>query len=228
MRRAASVGCAVSTSCERDATLDSSCGTPSSRANDSASDSGTTRSSTRVGAAAADPVLLLGDVRELEVERERAQHARLPLERQRRDRGREVVVRGPAARGAGERPDALDVVEERLVLLLDEHPAEQVAEHADVAPERGVGGGVLDGHPASVGRNGRKTAQRWRSDAGPALASKHGFDPLRQGLGEPRRAPRGGPARPALRRPAPRPRGHLAAGVRVAPARGQDACGGPI
>ena len=114
----------------------------------------------RVGAPAADPVLLLGDVREREVERERAQDARLPLERQPDDGGREVVVRGTGARGAGERPNALDVVEERLVLLLDEHPAEQVAEHADVAPERGVGGGVLDGHPASVGRNVGKTGQR--------------------------------------------------------------------
>ena len=51
-----------------------------------------------------------------------------------------------------------------------------------------------------------------------ALASEHGSDALRQALGEPRRPPRGGPARPALHRPAPRPRGHLAAGVRVAAA----------
>ena len=42
----------------------------------------------------------------------------------------------PARARAGERPHALDVVEQRLVFLLDEHPAEQVAEQADVAPER--------------------------------------------------------------------------------------------
>ena len=39
-------------------------------------------------------------------------------------------------------------------------------------------------------------------------------DPLREGLGPPRRAPRRGRARPPLHRPAPRARGHLAAGLR--------------
>ena len=97
-------------------------------------------------AAAADPVLLLGDVRELEVEGEGAQDARLPLGRQRRDRGTQLVERRPASRLARERPHPLDVGEQLLALLLDEHPPEQVAEQADVAPQRRVGGSVANGH----------------------------------------------------------------------------------
>ena len=113
----------------------------------------------RVGAPAADPVLLLRDVRELEVERERAEDARLPLEREAGDSGGEIVVRRAVARRPRERADALDVGEQRLVLLLDEHLPEQVAEQADVAPQRRIGRGLADGHPASVGRTRRKTAQ---------------------------------------------------------------------
>ena len=45
-------------------------------------------------------------------------------------------------------------------------------------------------------------------------------DPLREGLGPPRRALGGGRARPALHRPAPRARGHLAPGLRRAAPRG--------
>ena len=50
-------------------------------------------------------------------------------------------------------------------------------------------------------------------------ARQHGIhgsahDAGREGLGAPRRPPRTGRARPALHRPPPRPRGHLAAGVR--------------
>ena len=104
-------------------------------------------------------MLLLGDVRELEVERERTEDARLPLERQAGDCGSEIVLWCAVARCPRERAHAFDIREERLVLLLDEHLPEQVAEHADVTPERGVGLKLLDCHAASVGRNGRKTAQ---------------------------------------------------------------------
>ena len=82
------------------------------------------------------PVVLLGDVRELEVQRERPQHVRLlgsgasartasrtsagsPTSRD----ARAPRARAPRRRGA-------------LALLLDEHPAEDVAEQADVAAER--------------------------------------------------------------------------------------------
>ena len=152
MRRAASVGCAVSTSCS-----ETRCRAPPAHAVEPRERLVERLRHdpllARVGAPAADPVLLLGDVRELEVERERPQHARLPLERQRRrprPRGRRAARRrAPPARA----PHALDVREERLVLLLDEHLPEQVAEHANVAPERRIGRDVADGHAASVGRN---------------------------------------------------------------------------
>ena len=95
--------------------------------------------------------MLLRDVRELEVESERAQDAGLPLERQRLDRVAQLVAPRPLPRGAGKRTDALDVGEQRLVLLLDEHAAEQVAEKADVA--------AYGFHPPSVARPACKTAQ---------------------------------------------------------------------
>jgi len=105
----------------------------------------------RVGAAAADPVLLLGDVRELEIEGERAEHARLALEREAGDCCRKIVLRSASARRARKRPHALDVREERLVLLLDQHLPEQVAEHADVPAERRIGRDIANGHRTSVG-----------------------------------------------------------------------------
>jgi hypothetical protein len=55
-------------------------------------------------------------------------------------------VRRPAARCAREGTYALDVRKERFVLLLDEHLPEQVAEHADVPPERCIGRDVLNRH----------------------------------------------------------------------------------
>ena len=64
-----------------------------------------------------------------------------------------------AARRPRQGTYALDVSEKRFVLLLDEHLPEQVAEHAHVPPERRIGRDVLNCHAASVGRNGRKTAQ---------------------------------------------------------------------
>ena len=92
-------------------------------------------------------MVLLGDVRELEVERERAQHARLPLERQRLDGLLELLVRRAGTRRAGQRAHPLDVLEQRLALLLDEDAPEQVAEQADVSAQRRLGL-----HGSSVGR----------------------------------------------------------------------------
>ena len=89
--------------------------------------------------APADAGLLLGNVRELEVQREGAQDTRLALDRERRDALEQLVVRRACAGGAREGADALDVLEERLVLLLDEDAAEQIAEQADVAPQGRVG-----------------------------------------------------------------------------------------
>jgi hypothetical protein len=93
-------------------------------------------------AAATQPVVLLRQVDELEVERERAQDLGLALEGQVPDR---LCDPGPRGGGAGrtgapgELPDALLVREQLLAALLDENPAEDVTEQADVAPERRVG-----------------------------------------------------------------------------------------
>ena len=90
----------------------------------------------RVLAAAADAVVLLGGVRELEVERERAQHLRLVVGRERahglaNDRG----VADLRATAVPQRARAPRPSEELLALLLDEHLPEQRAEQADVPPE---------------------------------------------------------------------------------------------
>jgi hypothetical protein len=55
-------------------------------------------------------VVLLGDVRELEVEREGTQNARLALERKPCNGRAERVVWLTRAGGARERPDPLDVL----------------------------------------------------------------------------------------------------------------------
>jgi hypothetical protein len=85
-----------------------------------------------------DAMLLLGNVRELEIRREGAQDACLPLERQCADRGRQVVGRNSFACSPREPAHPLDVVEQRLVLLLDEDAAEDVAEQANVPTQRRV------------------------------------------------------------------------------------------
>ena len=85
------------------------------------------------------PVVLLGEVRELEVHREGAQHLALPLQRQRRHGVGQPRARGCRAarpRAPRQLADALLVMEETLAALLDEHPAERLAEQADVATER--------------------------------------------------------------------------------------------
>ena len=92
-----------------------------------------------VGAPAPQPVVLLGDVRELEEDAERPQHDGLALERKRRDRLLERLALPAAARPARERADPLDEVEYFLPLLLDEHAPEEVAEQADVRTQAGIG-----------------------------------------------------------------------------------------
>ena len=99
-------------------------------------------------AAAAHAVLLLGQVGELEEERERAQDLRLPLEVELPDGAGELGAHrrvAGLARPAGDAPDLLLLGEQLLALLLDHDAAEQVSEEADVAAERRVGGhGVRD------------------------------------------------------------------------------------
>ena len=84
--------------------------------------------------------MLLGDVRELEVEREGAEHERLPVERQRRNRLSQLRERRVVALAclARELPDPLYELEQPLGLLLDEHLAKEVAEQPDVRPDRGI------------------------------------------------------------------------------------------
>jgi hypothetical protein len=92
----------------------------------------------RVLPAAAQAVVLLRDVRQLEVQRERAQDLRLVAGRQRPHGfadGRDVTRR---ARVAGEQPDPLLGLEELPALLLEEDRAERLSEQPDVAPERCV------------------------------------------------------------------------------------------
>ena len=89
--------------------------------------------------APADPVVLLGDVDELEEQRERTQDGPLALEAERRDR-RAERVRGPPARASRARARIRSSSSRRSwPLLLDEHPPEQVAEQAHVGTERAVG-----------------------------------------------------------------------------------------
>ena len=91
-----------------------------------------------VGAPAPEPVVLLGDVRELEEDAESPQDDGLALERERRDRLREGLTLATAARPARERADPLDEVEHLLPLLLDENAPQQVAEQADVRAQADV------------------------------------------------------------------------------------------
>ncbi len=84
--------------------------------------------------------MLLGDVRQLEVEGERAQDERLPLQVEAADDlcelgGRRLVSPAPPPR---QRAHPLLELEQLLALLLDDHPAEDLPEQPDVAPERRV------------------------------------------------------------------------------------------
>ena len=93
-------------------------------------------------ATAADAVMLLGDVGELEVEREGAEDLRLLLEVEPADGTRELGAHVGVARLAGPAGDVADLLlarQEVFPLLLDHHAPEQVAEQADVSTEWRVG-----------------------------------------------------------------------------------------
>jgi hypothetical protein len=102
-------------------------------------------------ASPAHAVVLLGEVRELEEERERTQDLRLLLEVELPHRAGQLGADGRFAGLAGaarDPPDLLLPREQLLALLLDHDAAEQVAEQAHVAAERRVGGhGVRDYAP---------------------------------------------------------------------------------
>ncbi len=95
---------------------------------------------------AAHAVVGLGDIGELEVQPEGAQHGRraLVVERAHAGRERRLVGRRSRCPGlAGEPPHALDVGQQLLAVLLDEHAAERIADQADVAPQRVVAAAAL-------------------------------------------------------------------------------------
>ena len=89
----------------------------------------------RVLAAAAQAVVLLGEVRELEVEAEGSQDERLLARRSGEVVVLAVVLSARASRAS--RRICLDEVEQPLAFLFDEHRAEDRPEHAHVAAERG-------------------------------------------------------------------------------------------
>src|SRR4029079_13495495 len=86
----------------------------------------------RVVAPPAQPVQLLGEVRELEPHSERPQDERL-LARGKRWAGVCDRVAAPVLPGAA--ADALDELEQPRPLLLDEHCSEERAQQTDVAAE---------------------------------------------------------------------------------------------
>jgi hypothetical protein len=90
-------------------------------------------------APAAHAMVLLGDVRELEVHRERAQHLALAVEVERANRVVQLVPRRALPGRPGEGADPLLADEELLALLLDENTAEDVAQQPDVRAQRRVG-----------------------------------------------------------------------------------------
>src|SRR3954471_4187152 len=84
-------------------------------------------------------MVLLGDVDELEEQRERPQHGALALRAKRCDRVGESLAWAAGTCIAGEGADPLFVVEQILALLLDEDLPEQITEEADVGTESGIG-----------------------------------------------------------------------------------------
>jgi hypothetical protein len=96
----------------------------------------------------AEAVVLLREVGELEVERERPENLRLALERKGGNRGREPGAGRRAAGGArspGQLPDVLLFGEQVLAGLLDENATEDLTEKADVSPQRRVGASGAQG-----------------------------------------------------------------------------------
>ena len=124
-----------------------------------------------VRAQAPDPVVLLGDVGELEEECERPQHGRLAFEPESGDLGAQRLPRAAGSPGiAGERPDPLLGVEQVLPLLLDEDAPEEISEQADVGPERAVCGHAVSlnaavGGARRLGGCGRRISHPKRGGA---------------------------------------------------------------
>ena len=118
----------------------------------------------RVLAAAAQPVMLLGEVRELEVEAERAQDECLLARAERRVDGGDRAVAAGRARVA---TDLLDELEEPRSFLLDEHGAEDRPQHAHVAAQRRSG----VGH-APTGYECRPRAVRTASASGSIVVTR--------------------------------------------------------
>ncbi len=82
-------------------------------------------------------MVLLGEVREVEVHRERARHLLGARGREGGDEGFGVLEGGALAlvRGDRERPEAFDVVEEGGTAGLGEHRAEEAAEQAHLGAQ---------------------------------------------------------------------------------------------
>ena len=156
-----------------------------------------------VATPAAHAMPRLGDVGELEVEPERAQDSGRALlsqcphaGRQRRLIGRRAGVPGLARKA----PHALDVGQQILADLLDEHAPERVADQADVAPERVVGpdlatcgrivgGGARHGSkPMGSDAAARAAIDRQRTALRANLALRVARNPVRAGAEEMRNA----------------------------------------
>ena len=135
------------------------------------------------GAQDADPLPLLGEVDELEVERERLGDGRGLVEVQRGDlvgEPRALRVRRrddrriATAQGDRAPPDALDELEQLRAGLFGDHLAEQRAEQADLARERVAG--TAEAGARRLGRDGGEPRARRRSGgpAGPGGILGHG------------------------------------------------------
>jgi nitrogen regulatory protein P-II 1 len=135
---------------------------------------------------AAEAVVLLGEIGELEVEGERPEHSRLPVGIEGAHRFPQLVARRAVSRGAGEVTDPLLGLEQILPFLLDEDATENLAEQANVAAERRVGvdfadrSGSVRPLPPSAGSAmvPRFTPRRWvrgRGNGASGLAKSWGF-----------------------------------------------------
>ena len=93
-----------------------------------------------IGAAPPHAVMLLGDVGEVQEVGEAARDRQRRLDRHGAQLGGQrleaVSESPPTARALGQRPDALDALEERLPLLPPQRLAEQLAEQPHVVAQR--------------------------------------------------------------------------------------------
>jgi hypothetical protein len=114
-----------------------------------------------------DPLVLLGQVGQVKVDREGTRHGRRPGQRPARDERRDLIaglvalVAGGVAAAGRDHPVAqfLDIVEQARPVALPDGFAENLAKQPDVAPHRrrdvpGVGGAPVGvrGHGPSLGR----------------------------------------------------------------------------